>query len=512
MRRTAMNRPAVLAVTLPGATELRLEAEAEVRRRRWPVVGAPAAADLLVVCGVPAPEDAEWLDRIERSMPEPAVRIVVGESGQVAHALGTARRDLTDRAVTPRGADATAESVNHRDMADRMEGPRHGHAGHEPGDHQDEAHPSGPQGHMGDRHEAQAGEPGDHEHGEREGRGDEHGHGAHHDSAPPAAADGQGHDDHGMSHSQGGHAAHSGHEGHGPHQPADHAAHMDHTDHQEHGGHMDHMGHDMHAMEVAGLPMAERADDRDELRLDQLHVPFGPGLSDWPAGLVLRLTLQGDLVQDVEVDHLSVASGHRLPFWDEPWLRAAHGEEVTRGSAVRRRCAAHLDSAGRLLAVAGWDDAAVRCRRLRDELLSGASREGIGDDLRRTVRRVRRSRPLRWSIAGLGEFPADRARAAGVTGPALAADGDVYDRLLLWLSETERGLEELDDTRPLAPSDRTGPRGRLDGPQPPSQALLDGLPGLLAGAEFACARIIVASLDPDLDELALAPVPGAAHA
>ncbi|WP_269802002.1 hypothetical protein [Streptomyces capitiformicae] len=28
LRRTAMNRPAVLAVTLPGATELRLEAEA----------------------------------------------------------------------------------------------------------------------------------------------------------------------------------------------------------------------------------------------------------------------------------------------------------------------------------------------------------------------------------------------------------------------------------------------------------------------------------------------------
>ncbi|MFI8836191.1 hypothetical protein ACIGPN_35215 [Streptomyces afghaniensis] len=426
VRRTAMNRPAVLTVALPGATELRLEAEAEVRRRGWPVVGAPAAADLLVVCGVPAPEHAEWLDRMERSMPEPAVRIVVGESGQVAHALGMARADLTDRAVTPRG------------------------------------------GHVDDRSEAQAGEHGDHEHGE--------------------------------------------HEGHGPHQPADHAAHMDHTDHQGHGGHMDHSGHDMHAMEVAGLPMAERGDDRDELRLDQLHVPFGPGLSDWPAGLVLRLTLQGDVVQDVEVDHLPVASGPRPPFWDEPWLRAAHGEEVTRGDAVRRRCAAHLDSAGRLLAVVGWDDIAVRCRRLRDELLSGASREGIGGALRRTVRRVGRSRALRWSIAGLGELPADRARAAGVTGPALAADGDAYDRLLMWLNEAERGLEGLDDTRPLAPDDRTGPRGRLDGPQPPSQALLDILAELLTGAEFACARIIVASLDPDLDELALAPVPGAAHA
>ncbi|GAA2264876.1 hypothetical protein GCM10010415_31160 [Streptomyces atrovirens] len=415
-----MTRPAVLAVTLPGATELRLEAEAEVRRRGWPVADAPAAADLLVVCGVPAPEDAKWLDGIERSMPAPALRIVAGGNGQVAGVLDMARDDLIDRAVTRRGADVADES-------------------------------------------------GTHEHGDHEGRG---------------------------------HA-----------QPADHEAHMDHMDHEGHDGRMDHMGHDPHAMgEVAGLPTAGRGDDRDGLRLDRLHVPFGPGLTDWPSGLVLRLTLQGDVVQDVEVDHLPVPPGRRPPFWDEPWLRAARGEKVTRDRAARRRCAAHLDSAGRLLAVVGWDDVAARCRRLRDEVLSGASRYGVGGDLRRTVRRIGRSRTLRWSIAGLGELPADRARAAGVTGPALAADGDAYDRLLMWLSEAERGVEGLDDGRPLAPDDRTGPRGRIGGPRAPSRVLLDVLPELLTGAEFACARIIVASLDPDLDELAPAPVPGAVHA
>lgn len=465
LRRTAMTRPAVLAVTLPGATELRLEAEAEVRRRGWPVVDAPAVADLLVVCGVPAPEDAKWLDGVERSMPAPALRIVAGESGQVAGALDAARDDLIDRASTRRGADV-------------------------------------------------ADEPGAHEHGDHEGHGD--GHGTRHDSSSPAASDDrgdQGPGRHRTDHGHGDPAAHSGHEGHGHAQPADHGAHMDHMDHEDHGGPMDHMGHDMHAMgEVAGLPMAGRGDDRDELRLDRLHVPFGPGLTDWPSGLILRLTLQGDVVQDVEVDHLPVPPGRRLPFWDEPWLRAAQGEKVTRDRAARRRCAAHLDSAGRLLAVVGWDDVAARCRRLRDEVLSGTSREGIGGDLRRTVRGIGRSRPLRWSIAGLGELSADRARAAGVTGPALAADGDAYDRLLMWLSEVERGVEGLDDGRPLAPDDRTGPRGRIGGPRAPSQVLLDVLPELLTGAEFACARIIVASLDPDLDGLALAPVSGAAHA
>ena len=38
--------------------------------------------------------------------------------------------------------------------------------------------------------------------------------------------------------------------------------------------------------------MADRGDDRDGLRLDQLHLPLGPVLPDWPAGLVLRVITQ----------------------------------------------------------------------------------------------------------------------------------------------------------------------------------------------------------------------------
>ncbi|MFC8535785.1 hypothetical protein ACFUJY_17755 [Streptomyces sp. NPDC057249] len=437
LRRTAMNCPAVLAVTVPGATALRLEAEAELRRRGWPLVAAPAAADLLLVCGVPDRTAAAWVDGIERSVPEPAVRIAVERGGQVAHALDVARRELTGRAVNARQAGAAHPPVHHREATDRPDAPRSGQAGHGSAQHPPTERPGKRQGHGA--------------------HGSGHGHHPHHDGSPPE---------------------------------------------ESHG----------HAMgEVGGLPMAGRADDRDALKLDRLHVPFGPGLSDWPTGLILRLTLQGDVVQGVEVDHLPVPSGHGPPFWDEPWLRAAGGEHVTRGSAARRRCAAHLDSAGRLLAVTGWDDAAARCRLLRDGVLSGASREAMGGVLRGTVRRIGRSRTLRWSIAGLGRLPAGEARAAGVSGPALAADGDAHDRLLTWLRETERGLDALDDMRPLTSVDRTGPRGRLDGPKPPSQALLDVLPALLTGAEYACARIILASLDPDVDALAPAPVSGAVH-
>lgn len=268
----------------------------------------------------------------------------------------------------------------------------------------------------------------------------------------------------------------------------------------------------MHAMSaVAGLPMADRADDRDGLRLDQLHVPLGPALAEWPAGLILRCTLQGDVVQHVNVDHLPAPS-HSMPFWNEPWLRAARGEHVMQGTAARRRCAAHLDSLGRLLAVTGWADPAVRFRRLRDDVLAGTPSQRCGGEIRALVRRVGRSRTLRWSLVGLGTLSAARAEGLGVTGPALVADGDVYDRLRVWLREADRSVQDFDNVGPLPARHLVGPRGAAGGTSPPSQALLDVLPELLTGAEFGCARIIVASLDPDMDELSAVPATGGTHA
>ncbi|MET9955401.1 hypothetical protein ABZ135_28180 [Streptomyces sp. NPDC006339] len=262
-------------------------------------------------------------------------------------------------------------------------------------------------------------------------------------------------------------------------------------DHMGHGDHGHHMG------TVAGLPMAERADDRDGLRLDRLHVPLGPALPDWPAGLVLHLELQGDVVQRAEVEAVPGPSPSGPAFWNEPWLRAMAGGPVTVGEAARRRCAAHLDSLGRLLGVAGWREAATRARVARDRTLGGAPRAQLQSLVRPLARRVRKSWTLRWLTVGVGEQV------------GMQPGGDVHGRLIAWLDGLEQALGHVDDRGPLSAHHPVGPRGRLDSKTPPSQALLDALPGLLEGTEFACARLIVASLDPDLDELAPQHVPGA---
>lgn len=399
----------------PGATRERLAVEAELVRRGWPCVSAPAEADLLVVLGTGEAESQDWVLNLWRAMAAPKAQVLVTNVEHVATVLD-------------------------RGLAALRDGMSHPHAG--------ESH-------------------------------------SHH-GAP------------------GGHDDSAGHEGHGGHGEDETR-----NGHDMHGTHHDHAGHDMGGV-VDGVPMAQRADDRDGLRLDQLHVPLGPALVDWPAGLILRLALQGDVVQQVGVESAMPASPYP-PFWDEPWLRAAAGERVTHGAAARRLCAAHLDSLGRFFAVAGWADMAARARRVRDGALAGADATEVSALVRPLIRRAERSRALRWLTAGLGPLPAVHAHHLGITGPALVADGDAHSRMLVWLDAVGRSAAACDDTEVVDAAVAVGPRGRIDGPAPPSQPLLNALPGLLEGTEFACARIVVASLDPDLDELAPVAVTGAAH-
>jgi hypothetical protein len=452
-RRFALARPHLLLVEAPGGTAARLAVERLAREWGWPVVDTPADADLLVALGAGGVPLDEVLDQLW-AMPAPRwlVRLPPETSPEEAGtALATAREAMLQR---PEG--------NHHptpgQTAQRMEANHatgHGHmGGHADGHGDDEAM-------GGDGHEM----PGD----GQAMRGDEH---------------------------------------------AMHAA-----------------GHDMHGGGMAlpgGLPMAHRAADRDGLRLDVLHVPLGPALPDWPAGLRLRLAMQGDVAQRVELDPLPAGELGSPAFWDRPWLASLAGEPVSVAAAERRRAAAHLDSLARLLHLAGLAGDAQRCRRLRDDLLEGARIETVRQAFVPVAARLRRSRLLRWSLDGLGVLDVATARRLGVTGPALraagagddlrrgdpaypdfqpvvGAAGDVTARLLQWVAEVEVSfsMAATSASKAVRPVDgrHEGPRGVLGADPGPSAGLLATLSELLGGLELAAVRLVVASLDPDLEEL-----------
>jgi len=120
-------------------------------------------------------------------------------------------------------------------------------------------------------------------------------------------------------------------------------------------------------------------DDRDGLALDALHVPLGPVLPHWPAGLVVHATLAGDLVTDARAEVLDVP-GPREPTGPR---RTPRGPDHLR-----------LDALVRVLGLAGADRAAARARALRDGDPAPGELPAFG-------RRLARSRTLAWTLRGI---------------------------------------------------------------------------------------------------------------
>jgi hypothetical protein len=274
---------------------------------------------------------------------------------------------------------------------------------------------------------------------------------------------------------------------------------MDHGD-MDHGD-MDHGDMDM---APGGIPLAQGGEDRDGLEMDVLHVRLGPVLASWPAGLTLRCSLQGDVIVEAKAG-LVDGDRHSHSGHDDPRGQVADG--TTDSTGARTYAARRCDSAAGLLALAGWDDAAWRARRLRDRLLAdrdtdatpapastpesalesspGSSPEPTAEaarvraavaDLRR---RVSRSRMLRWSMRGLR--PLDDADLEGHGLPGHLR-GDTHDRLVRMLDRAVEALEGAPST------------GRPE-EQPVS---VEAVPHLVRGLDLATARLVVASLDLDL--------------
>ncbi len=233
-------------------------------------------------------------------------------------------------------------------------------------------------------------------------------------------------------------------------------------------GDMDmHGDNDMDDMEMdmapSGIALAEGGDDRDGLEMDVLHLPLGPVLPHWPPGVVLRCTLQGDVVVAADASVLDGSDG--TPVLLHPNERAA-------------RCCDQLAS---VLALSGWADGYSAAVRVRDALIDQQDVAASSVLLDGLQRRLRRARLLRWSLRGIGNLRADDQPDAP---PQL--HGGVYERLM---SLSERaGTELTRDAASSAPPE----------PPAPVPVLLAVAERLVVGLDVAAARLVVASLAIDV--------------
>ncbi|MEX5277843.1 hypothetical protein [Kocuria sp. CPCC 205261] len=399
LARLAVRATRVLVVEVPGHWATRMEVEHQLLRRGWRPAWTPADADVLAVCGVPGPELSELVDRLWEQMPGPRVRADITSPGTVGSALDAAAALLLD---TPHHRTDAQERAQEPEIPEDADHGGHGGMGHGGMDH------------------------GEMDHGE-------------------------------MDHGEMDHGGHGGmdHSGHGG---MDHGG-MDHGE-MDHGGHggMDHSGHGGMDMAPGGIALAGGGEDRDGLEMDVLHLPLGPVLPFWPAGLVLRCSLQGDVVVDAEA---SVVDG-----------AGAGGPGPGPAPAAVVWC----DQVMALLALAGVEDAAACARRARDALLCG-DEDAARAAAERLHRTIRRSRLLRWSLRGVLPLDPSDLEQHGLPRRCL---GDAHDRLL---ARVERIRAEAGGAEPVPVEDAAVPWAVL--------------PELVTGLELGSVRLAVASLDLD---------------
>ena len=284
-----------------------------------------------------------------------------------------------------------------------------------------------------------------------------------------------------------------------------------------------------------GRPLAGRAPDPDGLELDQLPLQIGPIFPPLPPGLVLKLGVQGDVLNTVAV------GGNPFTRWPgDPPLGPLESDlfheavlvPTPVASLELARARHHLRWAAEALGLYGLHARGRQVAALA-EVLSNDSRASVAH----ITTRLSGTRSLRAAMSGIGKIPAERtgasggpvARASGFVADARAADpayeglgfepithdaGDAWARFQQRLAEAAQAMELAesagDRVRPNGPAVE-GPRGPLTpGRPPPSTALMTLLPDLLAGHEWGDAMTAVVSLDLDLEEIAAAEA--AAHA
>lgn len=267
-----------------------------------------------------------------------------------------------------------------------------------------------------------------------------------------------------------------------------------------------------------GRPMAGRAPDRDGLELDQLEVRVGPFFPAFPAGLVLHLKLQGDLIQEVQVGENPFRC--RPPGGSSAVFHSALSDSASIAVLEIARARHHLRWLAHMLRGHGLH--ALGLRTL--ELSRGIETDSV-ELVRRLGRWLERMRSLGWATADVGVLPQEVARAAG--GPVARAAGMTEDTRSLdpgylalgfeplvmqggdararWrqrLAEAVQALElarRAGDHRTAVTGQVEGLRGRLTPGGSSGTSLLEALPTVLAGLEWGDAVTTVVSLDLDLE-------------
>jgi hypothetical protein len=238
-----------------------------------------------------------------------------------------------------------------------------------------------------------------------------------------------------------GHRAHHREEHHGGEQDHGHHGnddgHADHGNHDAHGGHGGHDHHDM--MAIVGEPSA------DGLVMEPIELELGPLVSPLPGGIVVAVTLDGDVVAECDVSATLVNDGASAPDALAPasWRVAlstarelaeavpvAASDRWARVAAVEvERALSHtawLRALGRLL---GWPELVARTSRAVAALTDAADPVSV-NALRAAQGAVARvaallddSRRLRVRTAGRAHITHDRALALGLRGPLARACG-----------------------------------------------------------------------------------------
>lgn len=266
-----------------------------------------------------------------------------------------------------------------------------------------------------------------------------------------------------------------------------------------------------------GRSMAMTGDDlRDGLALDRLSLELGPFLPWLPPGTRLSVTVQGDLIESLELR----VPGLVKPDLAEVFLEGSR-HPVRIADVEVARAKHHLAATADLLHFLGLFDLAARAYRLAISNAPTAATE-----VHALGRRLRRSLGLRLATRGVGVLPREAlvatgsvARAAGRRDDVRLADpaykrlgfepllreaGDVEARWQLRIAEAAQALElaqsagdeQHDPAYPLE-----GPRGALGSTarSPLGDALVHFAPGSVWD-EFVTTLVSL-----DLDPATLSP-------